>query len=320
MKPHFYFLASFLGCLSSCQSPVDQQQPIQISWSDAASKPTVFAPSIISNGHQQRDLAISPDGREVFYTLVSPGSKHSTLVHLFKLEDNSWSTPQIPAFSGKYRDLEPAFSPDGRYLYFASNRPLEGNASKDMDIWRVARKQDGYGVAENLGTEINSEGDEFFPSLAANGNLYFTASRADAIGSEDIYVSEWDGQNYSTPVPLDTGVNSPGFEFNAFIAPDESYLIFGGYQRSDGLGGADLYLSLRLDNGRWSQAVNLGPEINSVGLDYCPFVYDGNLFFTSQHSEFERVPDSAYTLEKYLQLLTSPKSGNTSIYRVSWQP
>ena len=66
----------------------------------------------------------------------------------------------------------------------------------------------------------------------------------------------------------------------SLIAPDESYMVFISFERPDGYGGGDLYISFREDDSTWTEARNLGEAINSEGLDYCPSISpDGTIFF-----------------------------------------
>jgi WD40-like Beta Propeller Repeat len=142
--------------------------------------------------------------------------------------DNGWGEPEVASFSGVHSDLEAAFSPDGSRIFFASDRPLnQKDTTRDYNIWMVERDETAWGNAQPLPNEINSDENEYYPSVAANGNLYFTACYEDCKGIEDIYVSRKEGGEYLTPVSLDTNINSATYEFNAFIAPDESFLIFG---------------------------------------------------------------------------------------------
>lgn len=236
----------------------------------------------ISTAINERDFAISPDGMEIFYTISTPKSTFQTIVFSKKIK-GEWSKPRVPSFAGKYSDLEPAFSADGKTLYFASNRPLSGDQIKDFDIWKVTRQGDTWSEPTNLGNVINTTTDEFYPSVAKNGNLYFTATYKGGPGREDIYQSVFKDNSYQRPMPLDTAVNSKFYEFNAFVDPDEQYIIFTSYGRKDDAGGGDLYLSQKNEKGQWMPAVNL-KSINSKQLDYCPYVSpDGkSLFITSE--------------------------------------
>jgi Tol biopolymer transport system component len=87
---------------------------------------------------------------------------------------------------------------------------------------------------------------------------------------------------WAQPENLGAPVNTAGREYDPFVAPDESYLIFAS-ERPGGLGGADLYISVRRPDGSWGTPANLGPTVNSAASDYTPMLSpDGQyLFFTS---------------------------------------
>jgi hypothetical protein len=176
----------------------------------------------VNTNLRERDFALSPDGTEIFYTLQSPQGNFQTILSLKKDSKGKWSQPEVAPFAGKYSDLEPAFSPDGKKLFFASNRPLTGNTIKDFDIWCVEKNDSKWGEPKNLGEPVNSSSDEYFPSITITGNLYFTAAYKNSVGKEDIYLSVFENGKYNTPVPLDTAVNSTTFEFNAFVSPMSS--------------------------------------------------------------------------------------------------
>ncbi|MEN8799582.1 MAG: exo-alpha-sialidase [Flavobacteriaceae bacterium] len=246
----------------------------------------LFGEGSISTSLYERDIAISPEGDEIIYTLGNHKQSIRALIGIKKGE-MGWGSKEILPFSGRYYDIEPFFSPNGNYLYFASNRPMERDSSRtDYNIWRVERIPPGWGIPEPLDTLINTPGEEYYPSISGNGNLYFTATRQDGIGREDIFVSVLKNDKYLKPVVLDSAINSAVFEFNAFIHPEENLIIFSSYGRQDGHGGGDLYYSKKDQNGNWQKAINMGPGINSNSLDYCPFidVYREVFYFTSDRS------------------------------------
>jgi len=77
-------------------------------------------------------------------------------------------------------------------------------------------------------------------------------------------------------------VNSKDGEYNSFVAPDDSYLIFTSIRAEDNYGEGDLYICFHKQDGTWTRAINMGPEINSFARDYCPSVSpDGKYFFFS---------------------------------------
>ncbi len=133
----------------------------------------LFAPGIVCTGLADRDISISPDGREVYWAVLE--EPHYTLVHIRRHDNGSWGERMVVPFSGRYNDIEPAFSPDGTRLYFASNRPLNGQGKpKDYDIWYVEREGDKWGKPFNPGAPLNTEKDEFYPSVTNSGTVYFT--------------------------------------------------------------------------------------------------------------------------------------------------
>jgi Tol biopolymer transport system component len=274
----------------------------------------------LSTGFGERDFAISPDGNEIFYTLQSPQGIFQTIVSSKKGANGTWSKPEIAPFAGKFSDLEPAFSADGKKLYFASNRPTQGTTPKDFDIWVVSRENGQWGEAQNLGTPINTPEDEFYPAIARNGNLYYTAAYKTAVGKEDIFVSKLEQGKYSQPVPLDTAVNSKTYEFNAFVSPDEDFIIFTSYGRKDDKGRGDLYMSIKDATGKWLPAQNLS-MLNSNRIDYCPFVSPDKkiLFFTSERINIPNAyASNPVKIDDLLKTFTSPQNGVGDIYWVSF--
>jgi len=287
----------------------------------APSEPMVFAPGVVSTNLYERDMAISPDGQEMFYTLQSPLGLFSTIMYLYKNGKGIWSSPQVAPFSGKYSDMEPAFTQDGQKLFFVSNRSVKGDSLKDYDIWQIEKKDGQWVHPVNLGAPINTPENEFYPSVANNGNLYFTANYPRGKGKEDIYVAHWMNGKYAEPVSLDSAVNSPLYEFNAFVSPDESFIVFTSYGRKDDMGRGDLYISTKDQSGNWKPAKNL-TWLNSPRLDYCPFVsFDKKLFFfTSERNtikeKYDGQPaDYQQLIDSYLGIL----NGNANIYWVSFE-
>src|SRR5258706_6488883 len=111
----------FLIFLVSLSRHSIAQESIQLTASDS---PRVFAPGIISDGFANRDMAISPDGNDLFYTIQWYFGLYSVILHSQKI-NRQWSRPDTAWFSGRFNDMEPAFSPDGNKLFFTSNRPLK---------------------------------------------------------------------------------------------------------------------------------------------------------------------------------------------------
>ncbi|WP_299443299.1 hypothetical protein [uncultured Aquimarina sp.] len=274
---------------------------------------------IISQFPTVRDFTISPTQDEIYFTAQGYSGELSTIIKVKKTGDK-WSNPTVAPFSGQYSDLEAMFSPDGLRLFFVSNRPKENSKKdqKDQDIWYIKRSDaaSDWSKPINIGAPINTDGNEFYPSISENGNLYFTSTGSGTKGKDDIFMSQWKNNTYTNPISLPEAINSEGYEYNAYIAPDESFLIFGGYQREDGLGSGDLYISRKAKDGNWSKAKNLSGQINSDKMDYCPY-YDiktMTLYFTSKRTIIKDDFSTLKTLEQLLKLMNSYENGLSKIY------
>jgi len=288
---------------------------------DSSPKIVSFMPELMDRFPNVRDVAISPDGSEIYFS-VSSFRKEFYAIVVIKINGDEWSEPVVAPFSGRYNDLEPAFSPDGLKLFFASQRPLQDtiNEPKDWDIWYVERKSADaeWSAPINPGAPLNSDGNEFYPSITNNGDIYFTTTPNKNTNKEDIFVSRYSNKGFSQPVALPAEINTDGYEFNAFVAPDESYLIFSSFGREDDNGGGDLYIAFRGSDGKWQPAQNMGPEINSEQLDYCPFV-DGHtqtLYFTSESSNVRKYFDRPQTLEALEDEFYQFENGLSRIYQM----
>ena len=248
------------------------------------SEATLFAPGFISTGLHDRDVAMTPDGNEFYFSVFLEAQQRFTFAIMVsaRRHDGSWSEPRVAGFSGRYNDVEPCISADGSQFLFVSNRPLQPGGEpldRDVNIWSMNRDSDGWGKPVALGTAINTSAMEAFPSLTADGTLYFTRND-EAFTRSDIYRSRLADGVYRTVEKLPETINAAQNPFNAFIAPDESYLIFSAYDTPGSFGASDYLISFRSDDDLWSEPVNLGPEINSVGKETSPYVTrDGAYFF-----------------------------------------
>ena len=259
--------------------------------------PALFAEGIVSTDLYERDMAISAAGDEIIYTLGNHKQTFRSLVGIKKV-NGKWGKREILPFSGKYHDIEPFLSVDGQQLFFASTRPMDSDSARtDYNIWVAQRTAASWGEPVPLDTLINSIKDEFYPAVSSNGNLYFTATREDGIGREDIFISKKSDGKYLQPVALDSSINSAVYEFNAYISPEEDLLIFSSFGRADGTGGGDLYYSKKAANGEWETARNMGELVNSDKLDFCPYidVHRKKFYFTSDRAGTEHEAVSSVT-------------------------
>ena len=267
-----------------------------------------------------RDLTISANQDEVYFSIQNT-SEDRSVIAVMRRKNNIWQKPEITSFSGKFRNIEPFLSSDGLRLYFASNRPLENEdiTPKDYDIWYVQRKNinSDWSKPINIGAPVNSKNDEFYPCVTLSGNLYFTSDAVKSHGKDDILISKWDGKQYLEPENLGLKVNSAGYEFNAFVSPNETFIIYTCYGKEDGFGSGDLYISYKDKNENWDYPKNLGIDVNSKQMDYCPF-YDTStqiLYFTSKRIEPSQKEFKSLT--EFETEITKYENGLSRIYKTN---
>lgn len=285
-----------------------------------AQKAEMFLPELFENLPNIRDFSMTKNQDEFYFTVESYAKEYSFIAYSKKINDK-WSTPKAVNFSGQYKDLEPSLSPDGLKLFFASNRKknTSSEAKKDIDIWYVTRKSldDKWSKPKNVGQEVNTSANEFYPSVTNKGDLYFTAQYENSKGKEDIYVSRLVNNKYTKPTSLSSAINSEKYEFNAFIAPNENFIIFTSYGRKDDLGRGDLYISKKDKNNNWLPAEHLGTSINSKKLDYCPFVDIKNnfLYFTTNKSSITKSFETRKNFKQIINYINTNPNGLSRIYR-----
>ncbi|MCP4724725.1 MAG: hypothetical protein GY863_06800 [bacterium] len=280
-----------------------------------STEPIIFAPRFINTGLSEFGSVFSNDGNEFYYCIS--GVPFTTIM-VTKMVNDVWTEPRVIDFSGKYWDGDMMFSPDGNRLYFCSFRPLSGKGEpkRDADIWYVEKNGSGWSEPQRIGSHINTEGSEYYPVFAENGNMYFSSTRGGGLGGADIYYSMPEGDGFSTPVNLGAPVNSSNFEGDLYIAPDESFIIVTIYGRSDTYGSGDLYISFKNDDGVWSELKNMGDRINSNRNEHCPVIsQDGRyFFFSSGRLQFKNYSESILKYNDLVKIKNSPGNGQEDIY------
>ena len=158
-----------------------------------------------------------------------------------------------------------------------------GNAREDFLLSAITNK-DSFNKAAPLDGDINLEPRKGAITVSQDGDwLFFAADIAGAgIGGFDIYKSVYTPSGWSEQENLGDSINTDFWESSPAISPDKRALYFSS-TRPGGYGGADLYVSYLKPNGRWTEALNMGPTINTAGDEMAPFIHADNqtLYFTS---------------------------------------
>ncbi len=279
-------------------------------------EPAIFAEGIVSTGDFDSHPAFTPDGKTIYFVRSTPNFSLWTIL-VSRFEKGKWRTPEIAPFSGQYSDADPFITSDGSRFYFISNRPVVSKSTPDLDIWVMEKTAAGWSEPKNVGVPINSSGSEWYPTVAANGTIYFGSDREGGRGRTDIYRSRFVNGKYTEAENLGDAINTQFNEFEPLIAPDESYVIFMAGGRADGRGGFDLYISYNR-NGAWTKPGNLGDKINSSGNEYSPTISpDGKyLFWTSTRGFADKPLEKRLNYQELMNRLRSPRNGLGDIYQI----
>lgn len=227
--------------------------------------PELYGLGLFTTGAWDFFMAFSPDQRTALFCRADNTFSAFQILETH-WNGRNWSPPTPPAFAdGRWSDADPHFTPDGKRLFFISNRPSDGGsvASRRFDIWYVDRVSGGaWGRPVHLPATVNTDSvDKWSPSVASNGNLYFGARGKGSRGRADIWVSRLVNGVYQVPENVGDSINTARIEIEPWIAPDESYLIFSGSARDGSDQQYDLAIS-RSEHGVWQRAQALG---NGVG-------------------------------------------------------
>lgn len=312
------FLIALVAALSAAAQPIPAGP--YLGQPAPGAVPELFAPGIVNTGLYTRDMAISPDGRELYFSVFLGAFAHAAIVTSRQVAGR-WTDPEVAPFATdpRWRYLEPCISPDGQAMFFASDRPEDAAATQPgpFGIWQRDRTALGWSEPRRLGPPVNGAQPCFFPSVTLEGTLYF--SREEGPRQTAIWRARKGPKGYLAPERLPSQVNGGKDRYNAFVAPDERLLILGMTGRSDSLGGTDHYVVFRDDQDRWSEPINLGPAVNSPGNDEYSAALspDGKfLFFMSGRPREHRFPaGEGMTLRKLQRLAAEPgANGNAAIY------
>jgi hypothetical protein len=220
----------------------------------------------ILNQDSDDTLAFTPRRDTVFFDR-SQGKRKTIMVS--HRVNGRWSDPRPASFSGQWFDQDPVVAPDGSYLLFNSDRPTEsgreplvqsyfsGGPGPGSNIWRVDRKDDGWGEPVWLDAAINSDVFIDFASIASDGTLYFMRWDAGE-KSMHLWASQYRNGHYLAPEFVVLGDPKESIHDPA-VAPDQSFIVFDSGKVKGGLG--RLCIAFR-EGDHWSKPADLGDRLN----------------------------------------------------------
>jgi hypothetical protein len=232
----------------------------------AADDPVVL-PGVVSTAASEIRLAISPDGRRMLWGAIGRDAVRGQLdIWERHREGDGWSKPAPVPFNTEGEDFDPAFSPDGRQVYFHSERP-GGFGGTDIYVVDLDPATGRFGAPRNLGPGVNSKGAEWAPTAMPDGGLLFASDGWGGFGRHDLFVATPAG---ARPRNLGAAVNGPDEDFDAALSPDGRTLLFSSGLMSDDAAKVSLFVSTRTGEG-WSArkpaGVGCADFVNGAGFD-----------------------------------------------------
>ncbi len=191
------------------------------------------------------------DGKTMYFTRNNAKNNgkskqnkaHTSLLKIYKAvkqEDGTWGeVEELPINSDDFNTAHPALTPDGKWLYFASDR--KGSVGQS-DLYRMALYENGgYGAVEHISGSINTEGRESFPFISSDNQLYFSSDGHPGLGGLDVFVSHiYPDGSFGPVINMGEPINSPLDDFG-FYANVKENKGFVSSNRLGGKGSDDIY-------------------------------------------------------------------------------
>ncbi|WP_420387201.1 hypothetical protein [Roseivirga sp.] len=281
------------------------------------SKPVIFYPETVSDDIDKFNTSFSPDGQTIYFTATHQKLGLTGIAYQ-KFINGTFQSPEfVPFVSADIPVADVQISPDGQTMFFSTFKDYEGKPEGfNFNLWTSQFQSGQWQDPVPLGGMMASTGNEFYPVLTRSGTLYFNSDKG---GNSDIYYSPFINGEFQSPIALPANINSQGREADAFISADESVMIFVRVDEPDGFGNSDLYISFNLGNNTWTDPINMGPDINSQGIDGSPYITPDNkyLIFTTSRMK-EGIKEEAMTSFRHFQeTIESSNNGSLNFYIVS---
>lgn len=253
--------------------PADHPARALLSDEWAWSQPTPLE-SPINSRNWERHPFLSRDGLELYFESLSRGI---AVVSRGSSKDSFGDPVTVRARGGlvggrAYFEVSPSLTGDGLTMVFTSNRS-DSVGGYDIRWTRRSGAGDNWGPDVPLPSTINSVSNESTACISGDGlTLLFSSDRPGGAGLDDLYFATRPDLNsgFEQARALAAPINSPYIETDPYLSPDGTILLFSS-SRPDGLGGLDLYASVRVTADEpFSEPVHLGAFVNSSSDDTSP--------------------------------------------------
>ena len=193
---------------------------------------------------------------------------------------------------------------------------MGGQHFSGTNLWYVERMSDGrFAAPVHVDGALNEGAQLYNPSVAANGDIYFSAHRDDSGKLYQIYVARRTADGYAPPQRVELGDIAHN-RMDPCIDPEQRFLLFAGNE-GDALGSADIYIAFRQPDGRWGKPEHVAGEVNSTSLEIAPSLgrHFGELYVSSNREpevHFPKPRDDAGSLQHRLE---APLNGSRNLWR-----
>ncbi len=250
------------------------------------STPELFASGIVSNPNWEHSPPTFSLNQDMVLWAEVPELGGGTRLMYSELKNGYWTIPKPFPFISACNECYPQLTADGNALFFDSVKPVDENDSTEVPrIWKTTVVDSKWTKQLPLGSVINDGTMHLGFSMANDGTMYISTKRDSCLGGFDIYRSELVNGSYDELINLGEFMNSEHSEVFPAVSPDEDFLIFVS-NRPDCLGGNDLYISFKNEDGTWTKSVNMGESVNTEYEEWFPKMSpDGKyLFFASNRN------------------------------------
>lgn len=209
--------------------------------------PKKFSRKITTKFNESTPI-ITKDGKTMYFTRnnYNNGKRGKsrygvTLLKIYRAElvNNKWTNViELPFNSNQFNTAHPVLDSSEKIMYFVSDRP---GGYGQSDIWKVELRDNGFGIPENLGDQINTDGRETFPFISEDNELYFATDGRPGLGGLDVFVSKInENGSYLKPQNVGAPINTVSDDF-AFIIDTKKQSGYFSSNREGGRGKDDIY-------------------------------------------------------------------------------
>ncbi len=224
---------------------------------------------VISTDAAEVRIAHSPDGGRILWGAIGrdAAADQQDIWEIHRIR-GGWSTPARVPFDTETAEFDPAFSPDGRWVYFQSDR-AGGLGGSDLYVVSIDPVSGRFGTPRNLGPRVNTPGEEWAATPTPSGRLIFSSNGWSGRGEHDLYEVDLRTPG-AKPANLGDAINGPLDELDAAITPDGRTLVFSAGDMDADTADVRLFVSYRTRSGwtpRRALGIGCSPFILGAAID-----------------------------------------------------